>query len=82
MENTEGNTYEAGWKKQGKGFVAWLKKLPKVKVTGSTEDELKEQLWETALCHFGDGEGCIELIPPLPAPKSSNYYFTPQWFEL
>lgn len=78
---TEGNTYVANWEKTPGGYRAWLKRRPKEKITGREEDELKEQLWEIALEAYGDGEACIELVPPLPAARNVSY-FSPAWFKL
>lgn len=80
MANTEGNTYEANWKRKGKGFIAWLKRRPTEKVEGGTAEELVDQLWEVALEAFGDGEACVNLVPLLPATKSAAVYFEPAWF--
>ena len=79
--NSEGNTYEARWQKSGASYVAWLALRPRQKVTGATEEELVEQLWEIAVDAFGDGEACIELVPPLPVPGSTAGYFDPPWFR-
>lgn len=82
VQPTEGNTYLANWEKAPSGYRAWLKRRPKDKVTGREEDELKEQLWEIALNAYGDGEACIELVPPLPAARNRASYFSPAWFQL
>ncbi len=80
MANTEGKTYEASWKRDGKNFAAWLKRRPREKVTGANAEELIDQLWEIALDAFGDGEACINLVPPLPVAKGAANYFEPPWF--
>lgn len=77
----EGNTYEAHWKAAKTGYVAWLIKRPKIKVTGATEDELRSELAEVAMEAIGDCEPCIEITPPLPAPKHAADYFDPPWFK-
>ncbi len=79
---TEGNLYIAHWEKKLAGYTAWLEKRPKEKIQGRTEAELKEHLWDLALEHYGDGEACIELVPPLPATRVGARYFDPQWFKL
>lgn len=80
--STEGNTYEANWRKAREGYVAWLKRRPRQQVKGATEDELVEELWEIAMEAYGDGEACFDFVPPLPAPSASTNYFDPPWFTL
>lgn len=82
MANTEGNTYDAKWEREGRDYVAWLVRRPRQRVRGRTEEELCEQLWEIALNAYGDGEACINLEPPLPVAKAAAGYFEPEWFRL
>lgn len=79
---TEGNTYVANWEKTARGYRAWLKRRSRQKVTAPNEDELREQLWEIAMEAYGDGEACIEFVPPLPTTKKSAAYFDPAWYQL